>query len=133
MTQVEYYDYGLDWAKLKPGQMGNTAVFEIVDFEVICPADKIRFEREEQLIQDRLNSIRKHEAARKKMASRIRRIILNGYMKQFYWLPSLFHGRITLTLLSLFGYCSLDTIEARFGAYLVSLAGSHCLTKSCLS
>lgn len=127
MIQVDFYDYGLGWEKLKKGQSGDTICFEIVDFEAITPEEQIAFERR----WERRMAAEKREAdaarARHKMRKRIERIILGELVRKYYWVPGLTHGRLVLSIISNHGCQRLTTLEVRLGAYLVALAQSHCL------
>lgn len=124
---MDFVDYGLDWVKLKPGQEGDMKCFEIVDFEVLCPEEQVRFNREYDKVLRIQASERAYEVARKKMQARIRRIILGGYSRKYYWLPSLTHGRMILAMSCTFGSSSISSLSVRLGVYLTSLAVSHCL------
>lgn len=133
MVQVDFIDYGLGWEKLKKGQSGNTICFEITDFKVSCDEEMLernrQWEQRERVEKAEIEMRR----ARHKMRNRIKRIIMGNYFREKYWLPNMVHGRVVLALLSKLGYCSLNSIDSRMGAYVVSLAISYCLRDSLLS
>lgn len=135
MVQVEYIDYGLGWDKLKRGEQGDTACFEIVSFEVLCPEEQIRLEERFERAERKREAFIKRERARHKMRNRIKRIIMGNHFRKLYWLPSLVHGRLVLAFLSKLGKTSemliaMNPLKVRLGIYLVSLAVAYCLRES---
>jgi hypothetical protein len=130
MVQVDFIDYGLEWAKLKTGQVGDTYCFEITDFEVKCPNEMLRLQARWDKYEKKRLAAEAIEKARKKMAARIKRIILGGYSKKYYWLPSLSHGRCVLAISSIYGANVFSSMSARMGVYLFSLAFTYCLRLS---
>lgn len=127
MVQIEYIDYGLDWAKLKPGEEGNTAVFEITDFTILCPEEQVRWNRILEKQKKKEDELLAWKRAKAKMRTRIRRIILGCCMRKLYWLPSMTHGRNLLALMCAFGNRAIETMGERVGVFLFSFATAYCL------
>lgn len=137
MRQVDFIDYGLGWERLKPGQVGDQYCFEIVDFEVLCPEDQIEFERQCEARQKLIDAEIARSRARHKMRNRMKRIIMGGHYRKYYWLPGFMHGRLILAMLSQSAPKSctrvlgqLCQIDACTGAYVASLALAYCLRES---
>lgn len=127
MTQVDFIDYGLGWEKLKTGQKGDTAMFEIVDFCAMCPDDQVAFNKRWEAQDKREKLENEAKKAQAKMRNRIKRLIVNNHYRKLYWLPTYTHGRLLLLFGSAYGFSALESLEAKMGAYCLSLAVSHCL------
>lgn len=127
MVQVDFIDYGLGWENLKRGQSGNTICFEIVDFEAITPEEQIAFEKrwERRIAAEKRESDMRR--AKHRMRKRVEKIILGELARKYYWVPSLTHGRLVLSIIANYSFQPLKSLEVRLGAYSVALAQTHCL------
>lgn len=124
MKEVEHFDYGLPWTRLKKGEEGDLTVFELCDFEVADDEEKARFIKIQNKIWEENERLIREERKRKAMYNRVRRIIMGSDYRRFYWAPRYMMGHMVLTMLVHHGFGVFGSFNFRFGLFIMSCCSS---------
>lgn len=126
MVEVDRFDYGLPWDTLKNDEEGDTVMFEITDYEILSPDEKLKWVDELEKRMWKKKKLKEAKIKMSKIKNRVKRLILQEDYRRFYWAPGYILGRLALTLSYIGLANNLHTLDARVGLFTVAHAISYC-------